>query len=142
MCCINRKDTSHQMTSNQLSACNVTARKFQVFSQENEALCSLKDKTKLPGFYSVKFKAHLVGTYEAQAQGGQDLDDCRAAVALDWVVGLQLWHCVLPACMLTHQGTEVSHHKRPLLHLGRQKGLSTASPSTQTPDQTTMAGSL
>ncbi len=65
----------------------------------------------------MKFKAYLVGTNEAQAQGGQHLDDSRAAVALDWVVGLQLWHYALPAHMLPHQGTEVAHHKRTLLHL-------------------------
>lgn len=67
--------------------------------------------------FLLKLKAHLVGTNKAQAQGGQDLDDRRAAVALDRVVGLQLWHHALPAHMLVHQGTEVTRHKRALSHL-------------------------
>jgi len=67
------------------------------------------------------FKAHLVSTNEAQAQRGQDLNDCWAAVALDWVVGLEPGHRTLPAHMLPHQGTEVTHHKRTLLHLGTQE---------------------
>lgn len=65
----------------------------------------------------VSAKTHLVSTNESQAQGGQDLDDCRAAVAPDRVVGLQLWHYALPANVLTHQCTEVTRHKRTLLHL-------------------------
>lgn len=70
---------------------------------------------------SVKSEAYLVGTNEAQAQGGQHLNDSRAAVALDRVVGLQLWHYALPAHMLPHQGTEVPRHERTLLHLGAQE---------------------
>lgn len=77
--------------------------------------------------WSLKFKAYLVGTNKAQAQGGQHLNDCWAAVALDWVVGLQLWHYTLPADMLLHQGTEVSHHKRALLHLVTQEQVNTQS---------------
>lgn len=68
----------------------------------------------------MKSEAYLVGTNEAQAQGRQHLDDCGAAVAPDWVVGLQLWHYVLPTHVLPHQGTKVAHHKRTLLHLGTQ----------------------
>lgn len=118
MCCISWKDNSHQLTYNQLSACDVIAPKCQVLSQKDEALSSLT-KLKPP-----EFEAYLVGTNEAQAQGGQHLNDCRAAVALDWVIGLQLWCYALPAYMLPHQGTEVPHHKCILLHLERdsQKG--------------------
>lgn len=84
--------------------------------------CSLKiNESKLLKFASVKSEAYLVGTNEAQAQGRQHLDDCRAAVALDWVVGLQLWHDILPPHVLSHQGAEVAHHKRTLLHLGTQE---------------------
>lgn len=72
-------------------------------------------------FLSVKTKAYFVSADKAQAQGGQHLNDCRAAVALDWEVSLQLWHCALPANMLPHQGTKVSHHKRTLLHLRTQE---------------------
>lgn len=67
--------------------------------------------------FLLKLKAHLVGANKAQAQRGQDLDDRRAAVAPDRVVGLQLWHHALPAHMLVHQCTEVTHHKCTLFHL-------------------------
>lgn len=70
-----------------------------------------------PELVSVTSEFYLVGANEAQAQGGQHLDDCRAAVGLDWVVGLQLRHYTLPARVLSHQGTEVPHHERTLLHL-------------------------
>lgn len=72
-------------------------------------------------FVSVKVKAYFVGADKAQAEGGQHFDDCRAAVALDWEVRLHLWHCALPAYMLPHQGTEVTHYKRNLLHLETQE---------------------
>lgn len=75
---------------------------------------------------SVEFKTHLVAANEAQAQGGHHLDDCRAAVYFDRIVGLQLWHYALPTHMLLHQGTEVTHHKSTLLRLGIQKGVKTA----------------
>lgn len=65
----------------------------------------------------MKSEVYLVGANEAQAQGSQHLDDSRAAVALDWVVGLQLWHYALPVCMLSHQDTKIAHHKCTLLHL-------------------------
>lgn len=62
-------------------------------------------------------KSYFVGADEAEAQGDQRLDYCRAAVALDRVVGLQPWYNALPAQVLPHQGTEVTHHKRTLLRL-------------------------
>lgn len=65
----------------------------------------------------MKQQIYLVGTNEAQAQRGQHFDDCRAAVALDWEVGLQLWHYTLPAQVLPHQGTKVTHCEGTLLHL-------------------------
>lgn len=60
---------------------------------------------------------YLVDTNEAQTQGGQHLNYSRATVALDWEIGLQPWRDVLPAHMLTHQRTQVSHHKCSLIHL-------------------------
>lgn len=77
-----------------------------------------KNDSKLPESDSVEFKTYLIGANEAQTQGGQHLNDCRAAVAFDRIVGLQLWHYTLPTHMLLHQGTKVAHHKRTLLHLG------------------------
>lgn len=71
-------------------------------------------------FNLMVFKSYLVYTNEAEAQGGQHLDDCRAAVVFDRVVGLQLRHYTPPAHMLPHEGTEVTHHKRTLLHLTTQ----------------------
>lgn len=79
------------------------------------------NKSNLVKFDGVEFKSYLVYTNEAKAQGGQHLDDCRAAVVFDWVVGLQLRHYTLPANMLPHEGTEVTHHKRTLLHLTTQR---------------------
>lgn len=75
------------------------------------------NEPKVTEFDSVKSKVYLAAANETQAQGGQHLDDCRAAVALDWVVGLQLRYNTLPAHMLPHQRTKVAHHKRTLLHL-------------------------
>lgn len=72
------------------------------------------------------FNSYLVDTNKAQTQGGQNLNDGRAAVVSDWVIGLQLWHYTLPAHMLTHQGTKVAHHKCTLLHLRTQETLSCA----------------
>lgn len=60
---------------------------------------------------------YLVDTNEAQTQGGQDLNDSRATVTLDWEIGLQLWRDAPPAHVLSHQRTEVSHHKCSLIHL-------------------------
>lgn len=60
---------------------------------------------------------YLVDTNEAQTQGGQHLNYSGATVALDWEIGLQLGRDALPAHMLSHQGTEVSHHKCSLIHL-------------------------
>lgn len=73
-------------------------------------------------------ESYLVDTNKAQPQGGQHLDDCWAAVVLDRVVGLQLRHHAPPAHMLPHQGTEVAHHKRILLHLRIYENV-TAAPS-------------
>lgn len=79
--------------------------------------CAVQEKIKLLKFDCMNFKSYFIDTNEAQAQGGQHLDDCRAAVVLDWVVGPQLRHYALPAHMLPHQGTKVTDHKCTLLHL-------------------------
>lgn len=87
--------------------------------------CTVKNVSELPEPDSVEFKTYLIGANEAQAQGGQHFDDCRAAVAFDRIVWLQLWHYTLPTHMLLHQGTEVAHHKCTLLYLGIQEGVKT-----------------
>lgn len=70
-------------------------------------------------------KTYLISTNEAQAQGGQHLDDGGTAVTFDRIVGLQLWHYSLPAHMLLHHGTEVAHHKCTPVHLGIPEGVKT-----------------
>lgn len=131
MCCITSKGNSYQLTSNQLSACKCP-KMLNAFIRgwSTEQFRKKTNKSKLLKFDCVKYKSYLVYTKKAKAQRGQHLDDCRAAVVLDWVVGLQLRHYTLPAHMLPHEGTEVTHHKRTLLHLTTQENV-TAALSTQ-----------
>jgi len=62
-------------------------------------------------------RGYLVCAHEAGPEGSQELDERRAAVAADGVVGPHAGHAASPANALPHNHAQIGHKERALLGL-------------------------